>query len=159
MSVEETKPLGTVGGVVGRVQIDSDATNSVPQAADMALDHNISQFFGHAEEFFRRRRIFKAKKRRLRTQILPVDRIAVEHEFLNGIVGKGVSVIAVGISGSNSVDPLPEKHAAAMDDLSLLPAVADTLGDSIGERQLVVDRLQEDGTTIRAAVGVDRRKR
>ena len=157
MSVEETELLGTVGGIVGRVQINSNALTLFPRRRAWRSITTSASSSSHAEEFFRRWSIFKARKCRLGTQTLTIDRIAVEQEFLDGIVGQGVSVIAVGISGSNSVDPLSEKITAAMDDLSRLSAVADTPGEALGERQLIIDRLQKNGTTIRAAVGLIKR--
>ena len=100
---------------------------------------------------------FQSERASARTQALTIDGIAVEQEFLNGIVGQGVSVITVGISGSNSVDPLPEKITAAMDNLSRLATVADTLGEALGERQLIIDCLEEYGAPIGVAVRLIKR--
>lgn len=52
MSVEEAELLGAVSRIIGRAHVDGDATDFVAQAAGVALDHHVSQFFGHAEEFF-----------------------------------------------------------------------------------------------------------
>jgi hypothetical protein len=152
VSVEKAELLGTMGGIIGWIHVNRDTTDFASQATGVAFDHDIGQFFDHAEQFFRRRTIFKARECWLGTKILAVDRIAVEQELLYGILGQGVSIVAVGISGCNSVDPLPEKIAAAVDDFPGLPSIADALGNAIGERQLIIDGLQKYGATIGAAI-------
>jgi len=96
------------GGIVSRVQVDRDASGLSAQSFGVALDHDISDFFSHAEEFFRRGAIFKARKSGLGTEVLAFDRITIQQEFLHRIGGQRVRVIAVGISGCNSVYTLPK---------------------------------------------------
>jgi len=154
MPVEEAELLSAVRGIVGRIQVNGDATSFAAEPLGVPLNNDISNLFAHAEQLFRRGTVFEARKGRLRTEILAVDRITIEQQFLHGIGSKRVCVVAVGIPRSDSIDALPEKIPIAVDDLAGLSTIVNTLTNTIGERQLIVDRFQENSAAIGTAVGL-----
>jgi len=68
----------------------------------VALDHDIREFFGRAEQLFGRWGILEARQCRLRTQALPIDRVAVQEKLLDGIISQGAGVITVGVTGGDT---------------------------------------------------------
>jgi hypothetical protein len=76
-----------LGGVVRRIEIDRDAPGAAAQAGAMLPDHEVCQRVPQSGQRQRAERILEPRQRRLRRQGGPGERIAIEQEFVDRVVG------------------------------------------------------------------------
>jgi hypothetical protein len=69
VTVEEAKRLRSMGGIVGRAQVNRDPTSLAPQTPAMSFDCALGQVFTQAEQLFAIAGIFKARPSLLRGQV------------------------------------------------------------------------------------------
>ena len=98
VAVEERVLLRPVRRVVRRVQIDRDAPRPPVQTAAMPLDDPRGQLVGHAVERAAVDCVLEPRQRRLRRQALARNRVSVEQQLVDGVVGETVAIIAVGMA-------------------------------------------------------------
>ena len=72
----------------------------------MAFDHTGRQLASHLIELGAADAVLESGNRRLRRQRRAVDRIAVEQQLLNRIVGQPVGVVRIGIPAGDAEDCL-----------------------------------------------------
>ena len=119
MPVEEGELLLSVGGVVGRVDVDRDAAGAALESGAMVLDDQIGQ--SHTGQVQRGPidGVLEAGESRLRGQRWPGQRVALEQELVDWVLSEPGRVVAVGVAAGDPVDALPHQ----LDELArTLPA-------------------------------------
>src|SRR3989441_12112834 len=85
---------------------------------------------------------------KVRRQGRPGDRIALDQELVDRIVGQPGSVVAVGVAAGEAKEPLPEQFERLMPDLARLAVVRETRRQPLGQPELGVDPLEQERPTI-----------
>jgi len=152
VAVEEGELLLPVGGIVGGIQVDRDAPGSALEPPAMVLDDRLGQHVPHRQQLAPPHGVLEPRQRGLRGQGRPRDRIAVDQQLVDRVVGQPGRVVAVGVAAGDPKDALPEQLERLMLDLARLPRIVETRGQSLGQPELGIDRLQKDGPAIRAGV-------
>ena len=111
--------------VVGRIQIDRDATDFAAQPPAMAPDHKIRQRFSESVEVFRANGILKTRQRRLRSQGSAVDRVAPQQRLVDRVSRETSSIVAVGVTAREPESPLSNKVGQRVGNLPLLTIVGE----------------------------------
>src|SRR5271157_617775 len=124
MAVEKRQLLRPVRGIVGRVQIQSDAARTTAQALGMTLDHAGRQRFAQTIKFLHSDGVLKTRQRRLRSQIAARARIAVQQQLVNRIGGQASRIVGVRIAARDREHTLRQKFLQGMIDLARLPLVS-----------------------------------
>ena len=78
MSVEKRQLLRPVRGIVGRIQIESDAIGAMAQPLGVTPDHALRQELARTIEFLYPNSVLETRQRRLRRQVATRDRIAIQ---------------------------------------------------------------------------------
>ncbi len=152
MAVEEGQLLLAVGRVVGGIEVDRDAPRTTLEAPPMMRDDRGGQHVPHGDQLAPPDGILEPRQRWLRGQRRPGDRIPLQQQLVHGIVGQPSSVVAVGVPAGQPEDPLPEQLERLVVDLARLTVVVEARGHALGQLQLGVDALQQDGPAVGAGM-------
>ena len=152
MPVEETELLSAMSRVIGWIQIDCNAACFAVQPLGVVFDHNIGQAFGNAKQVLGIDGVLEAGQCGLRPEALPVNRVALEQQLLNRIVGQGIRIITVRIAGCNAVYALAEKIQITVNNLPGLSCVAHEIVETFGQREIVIYSFEKNGAAIGIAV-------
>ena len=98
VAIEERELLRAMGRVIGGVQIDRNAARAPAEPLLMPLDHARRELVAHRIELLGAHVIFKPRDRRLRPERVADDGVAPQQQLVNGIVGKAVGIIRIGMS-------------------------------------------------------------
>jgi len=80
------------------------------------------------------------------------ERIAVQQQLVDRIVGQSGGVVAVGVATGQAEHALAHQVAQRVGNLARLPPVAEGAGHLRRQRQPVVDQLQQEGAAVGAGV-------
>jgi hypothetical protein len=152
VAVEEGQLLLPVGRVVGRIEIDRDEPHALAQALAVVGEHRVGQHGAQLIEVGAGHGVLEPRQRRLRAQGRPVERIAVEQQFVNRVVDQPCGIVAVGVAAGQPEDALPQQIPQRVRHLAGLPAVADGAGQAPGQPEPIVDRLQQQGAPVETGV-------
>src|SRR5262249_38154375 len=109
--VEEAQLLGAMGGIVGRMQIDGDASSPTLQSTAMTFDHALGQGLAETKQLFAISTIFKARQGRLRSQILTLDGVATDQQFVYRIGTQPGRIVGIRIPTRDRHDSLGKEFA------------------------------------------------
>lgn len=154
VAVEERELLGTVGRVVGRIQIDGDPATLPAQSEAVMIDDRVQQGQPEPDEISAAEPVLKPGDRRLGSDVVTGNRIAVQEELVDGITGQPGGIVAIRVTAGQTVDPLAEEFAQGMGNLAGLAVVGQHGGETIDQPDLPVRSLQEKRTTVRTGVGL-----
>src|SRR5437870_1209527 len=98
------------------------------------------------------RRVLEPRERRLRRQGGAGDRIAVEQQLVDRVVGQPGGVVAVGVATRQPKHALSEQLEGLMLDLARLAPIDDACGQTLGQLELGIEPLQQHRSTVRAGV-------
>jgi hypothetical protein len=158
MAVEEGELLLAVGRILGGIEVDRDAASASPPALALSLDHNVRDGFGHAKEALGVDGVLEPRERGLGGERIAVQRIAIEQELVNGIVREPSAVVGVGVAARQREEPLAHQLLDRVLDLARLAPIDEAGGKSGREAELLVDRLEQHGPAVGAAVrGIEAR--
>ena len=149
VAVEERVLLRPVRRVVRRVQIDRDAPRPPVQTAAMPLDDPRGQLVGHAVERAAVDCVLEPRQRRLRRQALARNRVSVEQQLVDRVLGETVAIIAVGMAAGDAKDALADQVRERVTGLVRRPLVEQTPGERLDQAVDALGGLQQD----RPAVG------
>lgn len=152
-AVEEGELLRAVRGILGEVEIDRDPPRLGAPSA-MLRDDGIGQRLAQAEQRARRDRILEAREGGLRRQARAVDRIAIQQQLVDGVVGQGVRVIRVGVPAREAEDALREEIPHGMAHAGRVPSVAQDARQRVDQAQATVRGLEQDRAAVRTRVGL-----
>jgi hypothetical protein len=108
VAVEEAQLLLAVRGIVGRVQVDRNPPGAPVEPAPMVGDHRPSQALPHPDELAPADAVLEAREGWLRAQGRPRQRLAVEHQLVQRVVGEPRRVVAIEIARGQAKDSLPD---------------------------------------------------
>ena len=131
VAVEEGELLLPVGGIVGGIEVDRDAAGPALEAPPMVRDDRVGQDVPHREQLPPPHGVLEPRQRGLRGQGRSRDRIAVDQQFVDRVVGQPSGVVAVGVAAGDPKDALPEQLERLMLDLARLPLVLETRGQPL----------------------------
>jgi len=152
VAVVEGELLLAVRGVVGRVHVHRDAPDPAPKTPAVMRDHRLRQSVRHPVQVGPARRILEARERGLRGQGPARNRIPLEQQLVNRILGQSRSVVAVRIAAGDREHPLPQEIEHPVLHLARLARVHQAGRESLRQPQALVHRLEQDGAAVRAAV-------
>jgi hypothetical protein len=115
----------------------------------MPLDHRVGERHTHSVQIRPIERVLKARERRLRGQVLALDRIATTEQLLNGVRPQSPGIVAIRITAGDGIEPLAHQVPDGVPDLARLARVSDAADQCLGQSESPIARLQQD----RAAVG------
>ena len=141
-----------MGRILGGVEIDRHPADPSAEPAVMPVEHAGRQRAPHREELVTPHVVFKARDRGLRGEGLAEDRISPEQQFMNGIVGEAVGIVAIGMAARDAEDPLAQQIRQRMPNLAGLPVVDQTLGEPLDHAILTLRGFEQDRTAIGAPV-------
>ena len=126
VAVEERELLLAVGGIVGRIEVDRDESHAVAEPlAVVGQDGRRPTARPEPIQVGAAHRILEPRQRRLRAQGRAGERIAVEQQLVDRIVGQPGGVVAVGVAAGQPEHALPQQIAERVRDLARLPPVAE----------------------------------
>jgi hypothetical protein len=157
VAVEERELLLAMGGVVRRIEIDRDAAGAAAQPGAVLPDDEVRQRMPQPRQRPRADRILDARQRRLGRQGRAGQRIAIEQELEDGVVGQPGGVVAIGIAADQPEDALPHQVDEVVLDLARLAPLPQTASHRLGDAQLSIDRLEQDHPAVRAACSASNR--
>lgn len=141
-----------MSGILGRVEVDCDLAGFPPTPTPMPCDDTFGERFAHAKEFLSSNTVLKARKRRLACQRGPIDGIAINKQFMDGIIRQASGIVAIGVATRHRKYPLPNQLADVVDDLGAVAFVFDAFGQESGQSPALVGALQENRSAIGAAM-------
>ena len=150
--VEEGQLLRAVRRVIGRVQIDRQVFAAPPEAPAMPLDHTVGECLTHPIQLRAPRCILKARERGLGRQRRPRDRIAIEQELVDRVLGKPRRISPVGVPAGDPVEPLAQQVPHRVLDLAALAPIYQTPGQPPTQIQPGIAGLQQDRPAVGTAV-------
>ena len=115
----------------------------------MPLDDPRGQLVGHAVERAAVDCVLEPRQRRLRRQALARNRVSVEQQLVDGVVGETVAIIAVGMAAGDAKDALADQVRERVTGLVRRPLVEQTPGERLDQAVDALGGLQQD----RPAVG------
>ena len=125
MTVEERQLLGAMSRIIRRIQIDRDPLGLALQAPAMPLDHRVGQRDPHPVQIRPIHRVLKARERRLRSQLLALDRVATTQQLLDRIAPQPARIIAIRVTAGDRIQPLAHQFPDRVADLARLTPVID----------------------------------
>src|SRR4029077_14095610 len=152
VAIEEGQLLGAVGGIIGRIQIDRDASGSAPQTTAMPFDHTVGQRFAHAKQLFAIPAIFKARQGRLRSQVFALDGIAPHQQLMDWIGTEPGRIVGIRIPASDGHHALRDQFDQLVLYFVGLPLLLQSLGESGSEVQSLIGGAQQNCPAVRAAL-------
>jgi hypothetical protein len=133
---------------VGSRSIDPPGAAVAPPL--LLRDDGVGEHVGQGAQLPRAHRILEARQGGLRGQTQPAQRIAVEHQLVDGVVDQPGSVVAVGVASAQPEDPLLQQLDRLVHDLARLPPVVAAGGQAPAQAELGVQRLEQQQPTIGA---------
>ena len=120
----------------------------------MVLDDQVRE--GHARQIQRgpAHGVLEAGERRLGGQGRPGERIALEQELVDGVLGQPRAVVAIGVAAGDPEDALLHQLAQRVLDLAGLPPIGQAGRQPSSQPQAVVEGLEQHGPPIRAGVSL-----
>jgi hypothetical protein len=118
----------------------------------VATDDQIRQRFAEPIEISRADRILETGQRGLGSQSIPVDRVAPQQCLVDRVFGETSSVVAVGVTASQSVDPLGDELAQLVLDLSRLALIRQAAAERVDQPETTIGGLEQQRTAIGTAV-------
>ena len=115
----------------------------------MPLDDPRGQLVRHAVERAAVDRVLEPRQRRLRGQALARNRVPVEQQLVDGVVGEAVAVVAVGMAAGDAEDALAYQVRERVPGLVRRPLVEQTPGERLDQTVDALGGLQQN----RPAVG------
>src|SRR5207249_6910975 len=150
--VEERQLLGAMGGIVGDVEIEGDATH-LTAATPVTSEHRLEQRLAHRQQLAAGDVVLEARQRRLRGQRVAGHRIAAEQQLVHGIVGEPRRVVGVLVAERQAVDALAEQIRQRMAHLAALPLIEERARESRDQTEPAVGGLEQHGATVGTGVG------
>lgn len=98
--------------------------------------------------------VLEPRQRRLRTQGRAVERIALEQQLVDRVVGQPRGVVAVGVATGQPEDALPQQIPERVRHLAGLATVAKGAGQAPGQAEPIVDRLEQHGAAVGTGLGL-----
>jgi len=120
----------------------------------MPIDHGVGDRFGQLVELDAAHAILEPRERRLRGQWVARDGGSARQHLVDRILGQHASVVAVRVAECDREHPLPEELCDLVPDLARSAAIPQTRGQLLAQPQLLVYALQQQSSTVRAAVGL-----
>jgi hypothetical protein len=136
---------------VGSKSIVIRAARPLPPPA-LLLDYGIGQHVRHVAQLRPAHRVLEPRQGRLRGQGRPGDRIALDQQLVDRVVGQARGVVAVGVATHQPEDALADQLEGLMPDLARLALVDQTAGQLLGQSQVGIDALQQNRATVRTGV-------
>ena len=146
--IEERELLGAVRLVVGRIQIDGDTPRPPVQATPMPLDDARRQLAPHPVERSPARAVLEPRDRRLRRQGRARQRVPVEQQLMDRVVGQVVGIVAIGMTARDAEDPLADQVLKRVPNLPRCASVGQTPGERLHHAVHPPRRREQDGTAI-----------
>ena len=115
----------------------------------MPRDDPRGQLVRHAVERAAVDCVLEPRQRRLRRQALARNRVSVEQQLVDGVVGETVAIIAVGMAAGDAKDALADQVRERVPGLVRRPLVEQTPGERLDQAVDALGGLQQD----RPAVG------
>jgi hypothetical protein len=153
VAVEERELLLAVGGVVRGIEIDGDPRRTPFEPAPLVLDHGVGQHVRHVAQGRPPDDVLEPRERRLRGQRRAGQRVALEQQLVDGVVGQPGGVVAVGVATGQAEHALANQLDRLMPDLAGLALVDQTAGQPSRQPQVGIDALEQDRPAIRTGVG------
>jgi len=138
--------------VIGGIEIDGDTPRATVQSASVPLDDTAGKRVAHLIERRPTHTVLEAGDRRLRRQRRAGNRIAVEQQLLNRILGQPVRVVGIGIAARNAEHALRDELVQGVRNPGRGPGLGQTAGQRGGHAQPRVGRLEQNRTTVRTRV-------
>ena len=135
--------------VVGRVQIDRDASRPPVESAPMPLDDARRQLAPHPIEGRAARVVLKPRDRRLRRQPPAGHRVASQQQLVDRIVGEMVGIVAIGMAAGDTEDPLADQVLERVPNLLRRAFIHQTAGERLDQAIHPLGRLEQHGPAIR----------
>jgi len=155
VAIEEGELLLPVGRIVGRIEVEGDEPDVGAQPFVVVHQHGVGQGAAQAIEVRPRHGVLEARQRRLRAQSWAIERIALEQQLVDRVVGQLGRVVAVGVAACQAEHALTDQVAEPMGDLAELPTVADGAGRPHRQAQPVVYRLHQHGAAVGTGVLIE----
>ena len=89
----------------------------------MVGDHRPGQALPHADQIAPADAVLEAREGRLRAERRPGQRLAVEHQLVQRVVGEPGGVVAIEIARGQAKHPLPDQVQDRVRDLPRLPRI------------------------------------
>ena len=157
-AIEEGELLRAVGRIFGQVEIDRDPAHAAPPPP-MLRDHGVGQCLAQPEQRAWRDRVLEPRQRRLRRQARAVDRVAVEQQLVDRILGQRVRVVGVGIAARQPEDALREQVVHRVPHAARRRAPSpDDGGQPLDQLRPPLGRFQQDRAAVRTRVGLIERR-
>ena len=87
--------------------------------------------------------VLEAREGRLRAERRPGQRLAVEHQLVQRVVGEPGGVVAIEIARGQAKDPLPDQVQQRVRDLARLPRIRQARGHGLRQPQPLVHGLEQ----------------
>jgi hypothetical protein len=146
----ESANLLSTGAVDFGIIVDSCVTaGPTPESPPLVRDDRVGQDTPHREQLAPPHGILEPRERELRGQGRPRDRIAVDQQFVDRVVGQPGGVVAVAVATGEPKDSWPEQLERLMLNLTRLPRIVEARGQALGQPEVGINPLEQD----RAAVG------
>ena len=118
----------------------------------MPLDDPRGQLLRHAVERAAVDRILEPRQRRLRRQALTRNRVSVEQQLVDGVVGEAVAVVAVGMAAGDAENALADQVRERVPGLVRRPLVEQTPGERLDQAVDAIGCLQQNRPAIGAGL-------
>ena len=90
------------------------------------------------------RRILKARQRRLRGQVVALDRIAPRQHLVHRVFGQASRVISISITARDAEDALPQQLFQLVVNFANLSLIHQAVGQRLGQSQSPVGSFQQE---------------
>ena len=152
MTVEEAQLLGAMRRIIGGIQIDRDPLHLALQAPSVSLDDGVGERDPHPVQIRSIHRVLKARERRLRGQILALDRVATAEHLLDRIRSQSARIVGIRVAAGNRVQPLVQQIRDRVADLARLASLINRADHRFGQPEAPIARLQQDRSAIGTGV-------
>src|SRR6266853_2406898 len=148
MSVEKRQLLCAVRGIIGRIQIDGDAISAMTQPLAVTPDHTLRQELARTIKFLDPNSVLETRQRRLRSQSATLDRITIQKQFVNRILGQARRVVGVQVAAGDRKHSLRHQLAQRMIDLACLPIISKAGTQSSHQPIVPIRGLQQQSPAV-----------
>jgi hypothetical protein len=152
VAIEQGQLLIAVGRVVGRIQVDGDASGFAAEPLAMSLDDEIGKCGPESIQGQGTDRVLEAAERRLRSQGIALDGIPAKQQLVDRVVRQAGCIVGIGITAGEAKDPLGDEIAKLVGNLPRLPVIAEACRERGCQPQAIVSSLQEHCAPVGAAV-------
>ena len=153
MAAEQAEFLLAMGGILGRIQVDGDAAHApAPQSAALGGDDGIGHAAQHAAQRRATDRVLEPRQRGLRAQGRASQRVAVQGQLVQRIVGQPRGVVAIGVAQRQPEHALPHQVQDGVLDLPRLSPIAQAARQRRGHPEPGIQRLEQEQPPVGAGV-------